>query len=587
MAKKSRVPSTELERWLSRIKRAESIRDDADKKYGFTRALQQFQGDYEKAIPKYAMNMDLIPINEVYAFTKTFVPSVYSRDPFIAINPKGMKWIAGAKILELAINAYWRELRLKREIRRVMFDAVFAEGWMKTGYSAVTEKDDTAPLESSEYVKSEEIFAVRVSWKNMVKDPDAVNGIKDARWVAQQIIKPLEIVKKSSLYENTKDLTPSHIASYPTDPKYRTDNYKDEIEYVCLWEVWDRDSQEVFTVSEQGDKFLMKKDWPYEMEGFPYELLRFNENPDEAYSPNLIQAWEPQLWEKIKLRSMQLDHLKRFGRQMAAEKGSLTPAEAQKYKQGQSGSLIFFEPGKQPPVPIPYPQIQSDMYGVGSLIDLDKDNISGQPNAVRSAPQKTQSRTLGEIDRLIAAFQSRQSEPQSLIEDFSGEVAYKLIALMKQFISAPKFVRATQTDMAAIVQALVDPETGEPMFDDTGFKFTKEQIQGTEFEVDVRAGSTLPLNKETRLDSLISILKLGPTIGIQPGGHVSRVLGKAILGDLEMKEVEQAYDKEMQDMENEKTIAMAAEKGKLDIVDSQIESLREQNREGMSGGGIQ
>ena len=582
MAKKSRVPSTDLERWLSRIKRAESIRDDADKKFGFTRALQQYQGDYEKAIPKFIAETDLIPINEVYAFAKTFVPSVYSRDPFIAINPKGIKWIAGSKILEIAINAYWRELRLKREIRRIMFDAVFAEGWMKTGYTSQAEKDD---VETSEYVKSEEIFAVRVSWKNMVRDPDAINGIKDARWVAQQIIKPLDVVRASSLYENTKDLQPSHISSYPTDQKYRTGDYKDEVEYVCLWEVWDRDNETVFTISDQGDKFLMKKDWPYEMEGFPFELLRFNENPDEAYSPNLIQAWEPQLWEKIKLRSMQLDHIKRFGRQLSAEKGSLSPAEMQKFKQGRTGSIILHEQGKNPPAPIPYPQIQSDMYSVGSLIDLDKDNISGQPNAVRSAPQKTQSRTLGEIDRLISAFQSRQSEPQSLIEDFAGEVAYKLIALMKQFISAPKFVRATQTDMVKIMEALVDPETGEPMFDQTGFKFTKEQIQGTEFEIDVRAGSTLPLNKETRLDSMVSILKLGPTIGIQPGGKVSRVLGKAILGDFEMKEVEQAYDEEMQDMENEKTIAMADQAGQIDIAEAEVQGIREMNAKNMAAGG--
>ena len=47
--------------------------------------------------------------------------------------------------------------------------------------------------------KDEEIFATRVSWKNMVRDPDAVKGIHDARWVAQNIIKPLEAVQESSV----------------------------------------------------------------------------------------------------------------------------------------------------------------------------------------------------------------------------------------------------------------------------------------------------------------------------------------------------------------------------------------------------
>ena len=584
MAKKSGVKPQEIEKWMGRIKRAESIRDEADKDFGYSRSLLEYQNDYQSAMPSFVSNVDIIPINEVYAFAKAFLPSVYSRDPFIAVTPKGYASIASAKILELAVNGYWRDLRLKRDVKRAVLDAIFAEGWIKAGYTAEIGKDDESPVESSEFVKSEEIFATRVSWRNMVRDPDAVNGIHDARWVAQNIVKPIEIVRASSLYENTKGLTPSITNRWRSDPMNKAMKYEDEVEYVSLWEIWDRDAQKVFTIADTNADYLMNKDWPYDIEGFPYTLLRFNENPDMGYSPNLISSWEPQLWEKMKIRAMQMDHIKRFGRQLSAERGSLKPAEMSKFAEGRTGAIIQHEKGKNPPAPIPYPQIQSDMYGVENRIDLDKDNVSGQPNAVRSAPQKTQSRTLGEIDRLISSFQARQSEPQAIIEDFCGEIAFKLIGLMKQFLTMPKFVRATQKEAKEIAGALIDPLTGETRFDGNGFKFTKQDIQDAEFEIDVRAGSTLPLDKQSRLEAMTSLLKLGPTLGIQPGGLVSRALGKNLLSDFELKEVEQAYDEEMRQIEIQKKMMQAQQAGNLEMAKAQEDSIRDQIESMRNGG---
>jgi len=576
MPKKSNIAPAEIQKWMGMIKQAETIRSEADNKYGYTRAIQMYQNDFASAMPSFMTDVDIVPINEVYAFTKAFIPSVYSRDPFIAVNPKGSDSIASAKIIELAVNAYWRDLRLKREIKRAIMDSILCgDGWIKTGYTADIGKDESQ-VENSEFIKSEEIFATRISWKSMVKDPDAINGIHDARWVAQNIIKPLDIVRKSSLYENTKDLTPSMITSYKTDPRYPSMAYRRDEEYISLWEVWDIDNQEQFTIADNGNNYLTKKDWPYDMEGYPYCILRFNDNPDEPYVPNLIASWEPQLWEKIKIRSMQLDHIKRFGRQLAAEKGSMDRAEMDKFIKGKTGSIIQYKAKMAPPSPIQYPPVQSDMYAVENRIDLDKDNVSGQPNAVRSAPQRTQSRTLGEIDRLITAFQARQSEPQAVIEDFSGEVAYKLIALMKQFLTMPKFVRATRKQAGEIQAALVDPNTGESRFDGTGFSFTKEDIQGAEFEIDVRAGSTLPLDKQSRMDSVVSLLKLGPTLGIQPGGRVSRTLGKSLLADFEMKEVENAFDQEMKELEDQKILMRAQQQMNLDAMGQEAQEIRGQ-----------
>lgn len=582
MARKPNLTPSEINTWLSRIKHAEHFRNEADKKFGYSRALLQYQNDFASAMPSFMSNVDLVPINEVYAFAKTFVPSVYSRDPYIAVNPKGYRSIAGAKINELMVNATWRDLRIKKDVKRCIIDAIHAEGWIKLGYTSVfgdIEPPEGKPgLEVNQFIRSEEIFCTRVSWRNMVRDPDAIDGIADARFVAQQIIKPLAAFRASSLYENTQDMQPAFIVKNTAEEKARRNSYQfageDEVEYGCAWEIWDMDMRQVYTISEGCSKYLMNKKWPYEFEGYPFGLLRFNINPDEAYAMNLIGSWEPQLWEKIKLRAMELDHIKRFNRQLSIEDGAMTNAEMQKLTLGKTGSITKRKKGFAPPEPITYPPIQSDIYAIENKIDLDKDNISGQPNAVRSAPQRTQSRTLGEVDRLISSFTSRQSEPQGVIEDFCEDIAYKIIGLTEQFLDGEKYVRATQKDIEEIQQALIDPKTKKSRFDGVGFTFTKEDIQDVEYDVECKAGSTLPMDKENRLQTLSTLLKLGPTIGIQPGGTVARALGKSLISEFELKEVEAAFDEETRQINAQKQLVALQQKQNADAMTQKVKDMK-------------
>lgn len=574
--KKSGVPGPEIRKWLDRIKYAEKVRNDADERFGYSRSLKEYSGDYISTLPTFMTNTALVPINEVFGYVKAFIPSVYSRNPYITFNPRGAASIGACKALESLVNGYWSELRLKRQIRRCIFDAIFAEGWFKTGYSAAfgsiePEKEGDVPLEANEFIRDGEIFGTRVSWRHMVRDPDAVDGIHDARWIAQKIIKPIEAVRASPIY-TAKDIRPT--SSF--DPRTVTELGKARVleggekeEFIEFWEVWDMDSNELCWVSEGCDEYLRDSaDWPYGFDGYGYDLLRFNQLEDECYAPNLIGPWEPQLWEKIKIRSMQLDHIKRFNRQLWAKSGTVSDAEMQKFALGQTGAVNFFE-GDIPPQPAPYPPVQTDMYAVENRIDLDKDNISGQPNAVRSAPQKTQSRTLGEINTMIAAFQARQVDPQSDVEDFCGEIAVKIAAIAKEYLPGEKFVRAAQEDIPALVQAF-----GQDRFDGTGFRFTKADLKGAEFDEEVKAGSTLPLDRAGRIDAMVNILKLGPSIGIQPGDRVSKVIGKNLLSDFDMKEIELAFDRMLAEMEAMKQVQRAGMRLEQVALEDKIGKMR-------------
>ena len=106
MAKtKRQTEKEEIREWFNRIEYAKRVRRDADEKYGYTKATQMYQGDYRSAMPSFVTDVPIIPINEVYSFIKTFIPSVFSRNPHISVNAKGAKHIASSKIWELWTNA--------------------------------------------------------------------------------------------------------------------------------------------------------------------------------------------------------------------------------------------------------------------------------------------------------------------------------------------------------------------------------------------------------------------------------------------------------------------------------------------------
>ncbi|KKL59797.1 hypothetical protein LCGC14_2211710, partial [marine sediment metagenome] len=44
------------------------------------------------------------------------IAAIYARDPFIFVRARSGKWAAFAETMELVINYYWKELKLKKKI---------------------------------------------------------------------------------------------------------------------------------------------------------------------------------------------------------------------------------------------------------------------------------------------------------------------------------------------------------------------------------------------------------------------------------------------------------------------------------------
>jgi hypothetical protein len=534
-------PQEKVRQWRKVINRTLEWRKQIEQKARWPFFIKEFEGDWTHV--QADLDIDLIPINLVFAYVKTEIARLYFRDPFISVNAKRMEDLGKAQIAEQLINYIWGDLNLKSEVKKALLDTLLVgHGWVKVGYSMETgiseskSKDSKEkPVSSSEFIKSEEVFAYHVPWQDVLFAPDSLNPPYDSRWMAFRIVKPLSAIKKSKIYKNTEDLKPQQ-----EQLEDKSLDVMRDVQNATLWEIWDKDHDEVITIAHGADDPLREIDWPYEIEGMPGVMFKFNIVPGKPYPLSDVAPWEGQIIEAMKLIAIMINHLKRWNRLMVIQEGTLTPIEENKFKQGVDGAIIraqnlagagkplaenFFIP--------PYAPVQQDIYGVWNLVmDLWR-NVSGQSDVDRGSHAKTQTRTLGELRMTMQGGRARADEKVDQLEDSISEVARKLLGIMKQKMQLPMIIKVVGEQ--AMQKAM---EKSPPEF--------KSLIPNTdlpeEMDVDTVAGSTVPLNKENKLTLAAEFLKMLPAVGIAPNSQASREVGRFILREFDVKEMERIMD---------------------------------------------
>ena len=537
---------------MKRINRSIKFRDQVRDDQSWKRIHDEYKGNYRIN----ALGVNSPPINLVYGYVHTAIPRIYFRDPHMSTNPKGAESISAARVLELVINYMFRELNLKNEVYRLLMDVfLFGHGWLKYGYiGTMGETESEVPTENSEYIKEEEIFAAYVPYEDIVFDVTLCQDPPhDCRWIAHRIIRPVSEMKSDTKYDNTGKIK-SNMTTRDSHGDKIDDALKDsDLELFEFWEVHDKDSNKIYCVAENMDRFLRETDNTYKMKGLPFSMLKFNMVPGEPYPLSDIFIIEAQILERVKLRASQLNHVKRWNRQLSIEINSMAKDEMEKFQQGIDGAITQRTKGSAPPTPIQYAPMPVEAFQIDDLIQRDIDTVIGQSEVDRGGQARTQTNTKFELQGQQAATSARQSQRQDKLEDFLEEVASKIIQLIKQFQTTPKYVRITGMDEQQIAEAFGGMRT-----DSTGLYFTKDDIQG-EYDVEAKAGSTLPLNRENKVKIIESILDpaVAQVLGIMPGSPTAIALGKALFQELDMLEVSKAFDVQAQQMQQMQAQAQA------------------------------
>lgn len=532
-------------KWMDRIKRSLKYREQVAQDQNWERMQKEYEGKYFEQNSQ----VQKPPINLVFGYVDTAKARIYFRDPHMTINPRGKESINAARILELDVNYAFSQLKVKETIDRGLTDTfIIGHGWAKLGYaSEVGEMLSDPGTEPSEYIKNEEIFITYVPWDDIIFDTSlSKDPPHDSRWIAHRIIKPVDEMKSSNLYTNTAKLK-SNIASRDAKGnKIPEELIKDsDIELFEFWEVTDLDTMKVYAVCDQSDKYLREEDYVYEMKGLNYVRMAFNIINGKPYPMSDVFLIEPQILEQIKIRAAQLNHIKRWSRQLSIEEGAMTKEEMDKFSQGIDGAITQRKKGTAPPSPIQYADLQSEIFALDDAIARDKDSVIGQSEVDRGGQAKTKTKTKYELQEIQQGTNIRQAKRQDKLEDFMEELTEKYIALVKQFQTTPKYVRITGMTAQEIAQAFSNLPGVQ--VDANGIHFTKEAVQG-EFDVEAKAGSTLPMNRETKIHLLETTIDLLQKQQMPPNAPVVVAVMKSLFRELDMKEVETAYEQQVQAM---------------------------------------
>lgn len=550
---KEETPKTikeEVQNWNSKVSSAKKWRDDICQKRRWKEMIQEYKGQWDLPV-----DISILPINLIFAYVKTELPSLYIKDPHIKINPKNKTSINTAKVLEAVINYIWYCKKIKREVKKTIIDALLiGHGWLKTGYTGSFGSIEDSLGNTVETVESEDFYAYRVPWDCIVFDPDAIDPPYDCAWIAHSVWLPLEEVKKNPRYKNTDKLN----SNYTQDAvnKTNTDDISSKHSGKCqLTEVWDAKTRTVFTISDGCPEYIEDpKPWPSAGKGFPFAYLKFNTSNDDPYGISDVAMFEPQVLELIKVRSSALDHLKRYNRLMQID-ASVSDDEATKLAQNITGTYIKGDLTKGDLArPISYPNLPSDTYAIEERIKEDMINESGQSPTERGATQKTSTRTKAELIFQRQGAENRRSEKIDLVEDFVEGVANNLIELIKQFATEPYYIRilgVQSKELQMAVQERASSQNPEAITQNKGFTFTKEDIQG-DYDVEVVAGSSTPVDRSELMKTLLQLVELAPKAGAIPGGPLIGSLGRMIVETIDLPEVTLAFEAEMQAQEQMK-----------------------------------
>lgn len=549
----SKKERDEVRTWLTKIDLSERYRKKIAERYRWRQLIEEYRGYF--AGLQDSADIYVPSLNLIFAYVKSEIPSLYLRDPKIKVNAKKKTSVLSSKILEKALNYIWRKKKIKRENKKNVLDSLLVgHSWFKTGYTGSFGTIEDGNGNTFDFIDKEDFFGYRVNYENITFNPDAQDQPFDCTWIAHKVPLSKPDAKRNTKW-NLSDV--NWVAGNEENSIVRTTPDEDkppvepDVERAIFYEVWDKLGGRKFIVSPGVEHYIEQPGkMPYEMKGLPFSFLRLNEDPLCPYGIPDCYMFEPQVIELMKIRAAAIDHIKRYNRQLLLAQGHMDPDTKEQFMQGVTGAVLEVRTDGKAlgdiVAPIPYPQLQTDMYAVEERIKEDMINVSGQSATERGATQKTTTRTVRELVQIQKGGDNRRSDKIDTIEDFVEDIASNLVALLQQLATEPFFVALTGETPEELMEQL----KGRPSADkagaitnERGFTFTKEDIQG-EFDFEVVAGSTKPLDQEQKIQTLVSAYEMAMQSGMMPGGPVQSWFANEFADEFDLQGLKMAIVEE-------------------------------------------
>jgi len=289
-----------------------------------------------------------------------------------------------------------------------------------------------------------------------------------------------------------KGFAASDQAIMPTQADQQDENKRANL--LRVWEIWDQDSNRVFTICE-GEPGFCREPFTPTWTGrrwYPFFGLAWNEAEGSFYPLSDVELTEPQILEINKAqRDFERDRKASLPVNVVRKGGALTPTDVERLKNRDGLDFIMIEGvGGQP--------IQNDLF-MGQLTQLRAENydttaarsfmemIVGGGDAARGTVMKAKTATEAEI--MSQGLRGRSAERQDVIEDLLTELGEYSLQICLRMLTPEE------------VQRIAGPDAFWPvMSPDDIFEL---------ISVEVRAGST---GKPDRLQNQDRWTKLMPVV---------------------------------------------------------------------------
>lgn len=337
------------------------------------------EGEWEKWRSFYRgdWKAGILPVNLYFTMVRTIVPRIYFRNPSISVSPgkPGFDNMAFARILERIDNKLMRQMKLKREIKRMVQDTfMFGTGFGKIGFGAQFTPSPLLGITNRPLGKAGQALEFRddifpnMPWFSRVRPKDIVvpTGLgvyEDSRWVCHEVVRPLSDVKADPRFKNTRGLKTSKIIMNSFAGVQRP------IKLTTLLEFRDKQTQTVFVISPDGnmdDPLLFETD-ELQDNGFTIKPTIFNLDDEVFWGLPDTKILEPYQLEINEIRTQNMKHRRLTLIKIFARTGAFTEDEAAKLVDEEIMPVIFLK-------------------GKGAIRDqIEIKQIAGIPDDLRTA----------------------------------------------------------------------------------------------------------------------------------------------------------------------------------------------------------
>ena len=398
-------------------------------------AIQPFEGEHRVTINMAQVNTDII------------VSSIAYSDPEFMLIPQDPQAAETVPYQKQALQKVWNEIdALHSERQRLKDSVIYGLGVSFVGWrweeedshaQEGTRRPDYLPQEGDlptlvmqdgglmapppDPTPAEELDGISVAYDNptirRVKpyrfyvdpDHDDLENLRDAAYVFEAKILPLDAVKANPNYTHTRDLKGDSRITVEDDEREEHRKHKTDEQYVRVYDYWERQTRRhIVIVDGQWDKPILDEEWPYRFNSYPFVTLVYRDIPDEQLPQGAIQPAETSILSYNVYRSRQINHDDQMGRGlMGYDASKLTEDGKAVLKGDETGGLVECNGSFNEAVgPIAMAPLTQDFYLTQRDIKEDG-NVAMAVNDYQKGAPDTTRRTLGEVDRTISLSASR------------------------------------------------------------------------------------------------------------------------------------------------------------------------------------